>query len=161
MAFPAVEVTIIPQREFEWWRAIAHQTFQRAGYGDAFPRFGEFFDALYEHFATAEPWFLYEDTLTALKYWQSQNIPLGLISNFDSRIHRVLPALGLDRYFTSVTISTEVGAAKPDYKVFETALKKHDCDPANAWHIGDSFREDYKGAKAAGMRAFWLKRKDG
>ncbi|PSB67498.1 hydrolase, partial [filamentous cyanobacterium CCP1] len=35
---------------------------------------------------------------------------------------------------------------------------KHQCPAHAAWHIGDSFREDYQGAKAAGLRAIWLKR---
>jgi putative hydrolase of the HAD superfamily len=68
--------------------------------------------------------------------------------------------LGLKDYFSSVTISTETGAAKPDPLIFEVALAKHQIEksPDLAWHIGDSFGEDYMGASAAGISAFWLNR---
>lgn len=160
MAFPGADITTIPNREFEWWRAIAIETFDQAGGLEQFTDFDSFFDALYAHFATADPWFVYPDISEALTYWRDDGIELGILSNFDSRIHRVVEALGLADFFSSITISTEVGAAKPDFKIFEIALKKHHCSPQAAWHVGDSFKEDYEGAKAAGLRAIWLKRRD-
>ncbi|MDB9483317.1 HAD-IA family hydrolase, partial [Dolichospermum circinale CS-537/05] len=81
-----------------------------------------------------------------------------VLSNFDSRLYLVLQGLGLKEYFTSVTISTQVHAAKPDPEIFKIALKKHNCSPEDAWHIGDSIRDDYQGAKAAGMRGIWINR---
>jgi putative hydrolase of the HAD superfamily len=158
MAFPGVETAEIPLWEYDWWEAIARQTFQQAGVLEQFSNFSNFFAALYSHFATAAPWFIYADVYRALSYWRSQEIELGVLSNFDTRLHTVLPALGLSEFFTSVTISTEVGAAKPNSKVFAAALEKHRCQPELAWHIGDSFKEDYEGAKAVGIRAIWLKR---
>lgn len=158
MAFPAVDRAEVPQREYEWWQTIAYQTFQQAGLIDQFSDFSNFFAALYEYFATADPWFVYADVHQALGYWQAQGIELGVLSNFDSRIHAVLNALDLEKFLTSVTISTEIGAAKPNASVFQAALQKHGCVAQQAWHIGDSFREDYEGAKAAGLRAIWLKR---
>lgn len=160
MAFPNVDVTEIPGREFAWWRAIAVQTFQQVQVFDHFTDFSAFFDALYAYFATAKPWFLYSDITTALPYWKDRDIQLGIISNFDSRLYQVLEALDLGQYFESVTISTEIGAAKPNPKLFLAALQKHDCPPEAAWHIGDSFKEDYEGANAAGIRGIWLNRAD-
>lgn len=158
MAFPGIAPTDVPDREFAWWWAIAAQTFQQAGAYSQFKDFEAFFAVLYDHFTTAAPWFIYPDIAAALNHWRSQNIQLGIISNFDSRLHAVLAALNLSEFFTSVTISTEVGAAKPNPKIFEVALAKHHCAPDAAWHIGDSLREDYEGAKAAGLRSIWLKR---
>lgn len=158
MAFPRVSRSEIPEREFAWWWAIAAQTFQRAGVLDQFTDFSAFFTVLYSHFETADPWLVYPDICSTLTQWCDQGIELGVVSNFDSRIYAVLSALELAEFFSSVTISTEVGAAKPDPQVFATALQKHNCSPSEAWHIGDSFKEDYQGAKAAGLRAIWLKR---
>ncbi len=160
LAFPGTDLTSIPNKEFHWWRAIALQTFETVGVLEQFRDFDPFFDDLYAHFATAEPWRVYPETPGTLNYWRSQGVELAIVSNFDSRIHRVLDALGFAPLFSSVTISTEAGSAKPDFKIFEVALNKHDCPPAAAWHVGDSFKEDYEGAKAAGMRAVWLKRRD-
>lgn len=158
MAFPGAEVQEISRREYEWWESIARQTFQQVGVLQQFDQFSSFFAALYEYFATADPWFVYPEVQTALEHWCDRSIELGVLSNFDTRIHPVLQALDLAKFFTSVTISTEVGAAKPQVKVFQAALHKHNCLAQQAWHIGDSFREDYQGARSAGLRAIWLKR---
>jgi len=158
MAFPGIEAAKIPELEFEWWQAVAAKAFEIAGVFHQFSDFPKFFVELYAHFATAEPWFVYPDVFPALNKWQQQGIELAVVSNFDSRIYAVLKALNLAEYFTSVTISTEVGAAKPDSQIFTAALQKHNCIADNIWHIGDSFKADYCGAKAAGLKAIWLNR---
>ena len=158
MAFPGIEAAKIPELEFEWWQAVAAEAFEIAGVFNQFSDFPKFFIELYAHFATAEPWFVYPDVLLALNKWQQQGIELAVVSNFDSRIYPVLKALNLAEYFTSVTISTEVGAAKPDSQIFTAALQKHNCIAEDVLHIGDSFKADYCGAKAAGLKAIWLNR---
>jgi putative hydrolase of the HAD superfamily len=158
LIFPETDPEEIPQCEFEWWRLIALRTFQNVGVLNQFEDFTDFFDQLYNYFATDQPWFIYPDVLPALSTWQKAGIQLGIVSNFDSRIDLVLKALKLDEFFISVTISTRVGAAKPEPKIFATALEKHRCHPREAWHIGDSLKEDYHGAKAAGLRAILLDR---
>jgi len=158
MAFPGIEAAKIPQLEFEWWQAVAAKAFQIAGIFHQFSDFPKFFVELYAHFATSEPWFVYPDVLPALNKWQQQGIELAVVSNFDSRIYAVLKALNLAEYFTSVTISTEVGAAKPDSQIFTAALQKHNGIAEDVLHIGDSFKADYCGAKAAGLKAIWLNR---
>ena len=158
LVFPETHPEEIPQCEFEWWRVIALRTFQQVGVLNQFEDFTDFFDQLYNYFATAEPWFIYPDVMPALSAWRRVGIQLGIVSNFDSRIDLVLKALKLEEFFVSVTISTQVGAAKPEPKIFATALEKHHCNPQEAWHIGDSLKEDYQGAKAAGLRAILLER---
>jgi putative hydrolase of the HAD superfamily len=158
LAFPDVETAQIPELEYRWWRSLTGAVFNNLGYLERFPDFEAFFGELYHHFATAEPWVLYEDVIPALRLWQIQGIELGIISNFDSRIYQVLAELGLEYFFRSITISSQTGAAKPDAEIFQIALQKHDCPPAQAWHIGDSKKEDYQGAKALGIEAFLIKR---
>lgn len=158
LIFPETDPEEIPQCEFEWWRLIALRTFQHVGVLNQFEDFTDFFDQLYNYFATDQPWFIYPDVLPALSAWRQAGIQLGIVSNFDSRIDLVLKSLKLDDFFSSVTISTRVGAAKPEPKIFAAALEKHCCNPQEAWHIGDSLKEDYQGAKAAGLRAILLDR---
>ena len=102
--FLDAEPADIPQREFDWWRTIALNTFETAGALKQFPDFSAFFSELYIHFGTAEPWFIYADVLPSLMNWRRLGIEMGIISNFDSRIYSVLQSLGLSDYFTSVTI---------------------------------------------------------
>jgi putative hydrolase of the HAD superfamily len=156
--FPGVALEEIQNCEFEWWQDIALHTFQKAEVLDKFSNFTEFFQELYAHFASAEPWFIYADVMPALKYWQEMGVEMGVLSNFDSRLYKVLQALELEQFFTSVTISSQVGAAKPNEKIFVTALEKHQCYSQEAWHIGDSLKEDYQGAIAIGLQGILLKR---
>lgn len=157
-AFPGATPAQIPEREFEWWKAIAGQTFKTAGVFHQFSDFDAFFTEAFAYFATDQAWFVYPDVLPALEFWHHKKIELGIISNFDTRLHTVLKALNLADFFTSVTISTEVGAAKPNSQIFMAGLQKHNCLAETAWHIGDSFKEDYQGAKAVGLRGIWVKR---
>ncbi|TYQ30820.1 HAD-IA family hydrolase [Pseudanabaena sp. UWO310] len=160
MAFPHLQGADIAEAEYVWWRSLAEQTFRQTGDFAKFSDFDAFFQSLYAYFATAAPWFVYEEVFLALDFWQQQGISLGLLSNFDSRLYSVISELGLADYFHSITISTEVGAAKPDPLIFQSALAKHHLErsPDLAWHIGDSFSEDYQGATSVGMNAFWLNR---
>ena len=153
-----VEPDKIPQLEFDWWEAIAVDTFTRAGAIEGFDDFKYFFQELYAYFATSKPWYVYPEVLPTLTKWQKNGIKLGIISNFDTRIYQVIENLKLEKLFSTITISSIVGAAKPNSKIFSVALHKHNLKPKDAWHIGDSLKEDYDGAKAVGIRSFLLRR---
>lgn len=158
LAFPNANKYQIQELEFQWWKAIAHETFTIVGLRDKFSNFDDFFLELYIYFTTPKPWEVYPDTVTSLKAWQKQGIELGIISNFDTRIYKLLEILGLKKYFFSITISSTAGASKPDAKIFRTALGKHNCLPEQAWYIGDSIKEDYFGAKSLGIKSFLIER---
>ncbi len=158
LAFGNKEREIITQQEFNWWRKVALATFKEAKVLNNFTDFDNFFQELYVYFTTEKPWFIYDEVINVLDQWQQKQIPLGIISNFDTRIYKLLKLLNLEKYFSSITISSEVGAAKPESEIFRSALAKHSCQPEQAWYIGDSFIEDYQGAKQIGMEAFWLQR---
>ncbi len=157
-AFADSDPAELQAKEFTWWLGVATQTFKQTGVFHQFSDFGEFFAHLYAYFATAAPWVIYPDVQSALTRWRQRGIELGIISNFDSRLYQVLQALELADFFATVTISTEVGFAKPDPHIFAIALQKHHCPATSAWHIGDSFGEDYQAAQAVGMRGIWLRR---
>lgn len=157
--FPEVPPEEIPKQEFQWWRTITLLTFQKVSVAHKFLDFDIFFYRLYNHFATAHPWEIYPDVIPCLERWRDRQIKLGIISNFDSRLYQVLNALHLREFFSSITISSEVGAAKPHPKIFESAIAQHQVLPEQTWHIGDSRQEDYEAAKAMGMQGFLLTRK--
>ncbi|MGB3536432.1 MAG: HAD family hydrolase [Microcoleaceae cyanobacterium] len=158
MAFPTAPAAKIPQLEYQWWETLAVETFKIAGIYQQFSDFPQFFAQLYDHFATAKPWFVYPDVLPTLKQWQNQGIELGVISNFDSRLYPVLDVLNLAPFFKSVTISTTVGAAKPAAEIFQVAMQKHNCSLEEVLHIGDSVSADYQGAKQAGIQVMIVNR---
>ncbi len=156
--FPGTPTSDIPQREYQWWREINRQTFTAVGAWDQFNDFDLFFQELYRYFTTPDAWVIYPDVIPTLTNWQRSRVELAVLSNFDSRLYTVLKALDLDKYFSTVTISTEVSAAKPQSEIFNAALSKYQCLPQFAWHIGDSLEEDYLGASSAGLTAIWLNR---
>ena len=158
LAFSEIELTTITQLEFVWWKNVVRATFERVEALNKFGSFTDFFAEVYTYFATKEPWYIYPDVVPCLQTWQQKKIELGVISNFDTRLNQILKTLELERFFTSITISSVAGFSKPDQNIFKIALKKHGFMPQQVWHIGDSKKEDYQGAKSIGINAFWLNR---
>jgi 2-haloalkanoic acid dehalogenase type II len=56
-------------------------------------------------------------------------------------------------------VSEDVGAYKPDPRVFRAALERLGLEPDEVLHVGDSDVDDVKGAKAAGLRVAWVNRR--
>ncbi|MDJ0555111.1 MAG: HAD-IA family hydrolase [Microcoleaceae cyanobacterium MO_207.B10] len=158
MAFPGADAATIQELEFNWWYQVVAETYQKVGVFEQFSDFKSFFAELYDYFATAAPWFVYPDVKPALTQWRDRGIKLAVVSNFDSRLYPILEALKLAEFFCDVTISTQVGTAKPDRKIFAAALKKYNFPLDDVLHIGDSLTADYEGAINVGIEAFWLNR---
>ncbi|WP_069790532.1 HAD-IA family hydrolase [Cyanobacterium sp. IPPAS B-1200] len=158
LSFDTQEEALVKSLEFDWWKQIAKNTFESLNLLNDFTNFDDFFVELYQHFATEKPWYIYGDVIANLNLWKKEGIELSIISNFDTRIFSVLDSLDLSQYFSSITISSLSGVAKPQPDIFIKALNNYNCPPENAWYIGDSKKEDYWGAKAVGMKSFWLSR---
>jgi putative hydrolase of the HAD superfamily len=142
--------------EREWWRNLVAITFD--GLGD-FGDFEAFFNSLFEFFAEPDHWIADPEALPTLQALRDRGLRLGVISNFDHRLYRILNGLRLSQAFDSITISSEAGYAKPSARVFETALHYHGLAPGEALHVGDSEQLDLAGASAAGMAAVLISRK--
>jgi putative hydrolase of the HAD superfamily len=137
------------------WENLVRQTFAgmaKAAITDAM------FTTLYEHFATAAPWRIFDDVMPCLRELKKRGLKLGIISNWDTRLRPLLRALQLDSYFDSIVVSAEVGARKPDPRIFQAAAAQMGLPPAAILHVGDSLREDVAGARAAGFQALPLTR---
>lgn len=158
IAFPDAPLAQIPNLEKAWWYRVAVEVFSQAEVIEQFSDFELFLQRLYDYFASADPWYLYADTIPALTSWKAKGISLHIISNFDSRIHTVLDALELRSWFETITISTAVGAAKPDRLIFDHALAQAGVSSKRVCHIGDSYSEDYLGAIAAGIPGILIDR---
>ena len=46
---------------------------------------------------------------------------------------------------------------KPAKRIFDKACQLANCSSSEALHAGDSLSSDIKGAKAAGIKSFWIK----
>lgn len=65
---------------------------------------------------------------------------------------------GLDRHVDGLVVSEEVGVSKPAPRIFEVALERAQVTAGEAVMVGDSWRNDVEGARAAGIRAVWFNR---
>jgi HAD superfamily hydrolase (TIGR01549 family) len=79
---------------------------------------------------------------------------LAVVTNGGGDVQRArLTHLGLDGCFDAIVTSSDVGAGKPDARIFEYALRELGVAPRQTWHIGDSLASDIAGALNAGLQA--------
>ena len=154
LAFPGTADADLPAREYGWWRELVATVFQ----GRRFADFEAFFAELFEYFACAESWELFDDVTPTLGELRARGLRLAIVSNFDGRLTRICEGLGVAPYFDTIVMSGRAGAAKPDPRVFEVALDDLGLRAADVVHVGDSAREDVEGARAAGLRGILLAR---
>lgn len=118
-----------------------------------------FFPVLYERFARASAWRIFDDVLPTLDALRARGLRLGVISNWDERLRGLLEELGLARRFEVIVVSCEVGVLKPERRIFEAALRALALPAEAVLHVGDDFESDVLGAQGAGMRALHLARR--
>jgi len=97
-----------------------------------------------------------EGTTQALDALADGGYRLGVISNADGRVERVLERVGLRPHFEFVLDSELVGAEKPDPRIFQEACRLLDLDASACLYVGDLYPVDYLGATRAGMKAVLL-----
>ena len=139
----------------EDWSAIVDETF--AGLIALKPS-QTFFRELYEQFAHAGAWRIFEDVPPTLAALTEQGVRLGVISNWDDRLRPLLTSLGLARHFETIVVSCEVGASKPSSAAFQAAVEAFGLPAENMLHVGDSVEMDFAGARAAGFQAVQIVR---
>jgi HAD superfamily hydrolase (TIGR01549 family) len=81
---------------------------------------------------------------------------LGVISNSDGTIGKLLDELDLGHYFESVTDSHLCGCEKPKPRIFLAALRSLDVAAERSIYIGDVYSVDFLGARGVGMEALLM-----
>jgi putative hydrolase of the HAD superfamily len=81
----------------------------------------------------------------------SQRYRLFALTNGNANIDRV----GIGKYFEGAVSSADVGASKPDPKMFSAVLSRAGVAAHQAVHIGDHLSDDILGANNAGMLSLW------
>jgi putative hydrolase of the HAD superfamily len=101
----------------------------------------------------------FPDAVPALTAARARGLRVVVVSNWDVSLHGVLAELGLAALLHGAVTSAEVGARKPSPEIFQRALAlAGGVSPAQALHVGDDPREDWQGARAAGIEAVLLAR---
>ncbi|MGE5206978.1 MAG: HAD family hydrolase [Chlamydiota bacterium] len=78
---------------------------------------------------------------------------LGVISNSDGGMERLLRSCGLGECFLGYTDSGHVGHEKPHPAIFQVGLRQLSAQPESSLYVGDVYSVDYVGATRAGMQA--------
>jgi putative hydrolase of the HAD superfamily len=105
-------------------------------------------------------WRLFPETLDVFSALRQKKIPIGIVSNWDSRLFSICDGLRLTGLMNFVVASAAFGASKPDRRIFEEALRLAAVRPAEGLHVGDSVENDCRGAEGAGMGAVLIDRKN-
>jgi putative hydrolase of the HAD superfamily len=137
------------------WSLIVDETF--AGLLSK-PPSESFFPELYERFAQAGAWRIFEDVVPTLAALRQRGLKLGVISNWDDRLRPLLKSLQIADQFDVIVVSCEVGASKPASAIFRAAVKQLGVPACSLLHVGDSFAMDVLGARAAGLHAVQIER---
>jgi 2-haloalkanoic acid dehalogenase type II len=100
----------------------------------------------------------YPDVVPALTALRGEGHRLVIVSNWDCSLPEWLGPPGLLALVGGVVTSADVGAAKPDPRIFRRGLELAGGRPQDAVHVGDSVANDVEGARALGIRAVLLQR---
>jgi putative hydrolase of the HAD superfamily len=142
------------RREIERWRRIV-----AAVLDDIADREG-CFEELFEHFARPESWACDPVAPRVLAEFARRGCTVGLASNYDHRLHRVLAGLPELNQLDHVVISAEIGWRKPAPEFFAALGRARGLPPERILFVGDDVRNDYDGALAAGLQAVLFDPKD-
>jgi len=95
-------------------------------------------DELYRRVTDPAEWAMYPDTVSVLKSLRQNGFRTAVVSNIAWDIRPVLAAAEVDEF----VLSFEVGAAKPDTRIFTAALDRLGVAADEALMIGDSEEND-------------------
>jgi len=112
------------------------------------------FAGFVEHYRRG--WRLYDDTIPVLDALPQR---LGIVTNAELGFQLgKLDATGITDRFEHVIASGEVGAVKPDARIFRAAVQAFGVDARQAAYVGDRLHTDAIGAAEAGLVGIWLDR---
>ena len=92
LAFPGAVGEQLVGLERDWWKQLVTAIFKPWG---RFENFDAYFDELFAYFATPGAWSLYPEVLETLATLKKRGMILDVISNFDSRLVRILDGLSV------------------------------------------------------------------
>ena len=86
----------------------------------------------------------------------AEKYTLHIITNgFNEVQHLKLRNSGINKHFSTVTTSEEIGVKKPNPLIFISALKKANVKASSSIMIGDTFEADILGAENVGMETMY------
>lgn len=139
--------------ERSWWSRLVAVVFAEAGAPFPPASFDEFFDDLYRHFEEPGTWIAEAGTRELVEE-VARRRRCVVLSNFDTRLRRILADLDLLAPFERLFLSCEERLSKPDPRLFQRVSETLAVPPSSILHVGDDPLCDWAGADAAGYQHF-------
>lgn len=149
--------SISPEHSRRFWGGLYARLLADLGIHDPG---GEIVEYLYGQFSKPEHYELFPDALPAIRELRASGYRVGLISNFEAWLAKLLDRLGVSPLLEVAVISGVEGIEKPDLRIFETALDRLGLPPERAVYVGDNPRVDVDPAEKLGMSAVLIDRHD-
>ena len=137
-------------REVQRWRQIVGEVLHDTADPEAC------FQALFTHFARGDSWRIDPDAGQVLAGLSARSYTLGVASNYDHRLRKIVAALPEFAHFAHLAISAELGWRKPSPEFFSAVTAQAGLDAEQILLVGDDLKNDYQGASAAGLHAVLL-----
>lgn len=141
-------------REPEFFRAVNARIIEHLGLESD----DVVLDQIQSEFRSGVAWKPYPEVMGTLGELRRAGFHLGIISNASHSLPDTLRKAGLMPFFDTITYSFDVGAEKPDVRIFRRAIASANATEERSVHVGDSFEADYVGARRAGLHAILLQR---
>jgi putative hydrolase of the HAD superfamily len=152
----APELALLRTWAPEYRRAAWRDGLLTAGGGDADRLAVALSDAFRQKFRERCP--PYVDAPSAVEALASR-YAMAIATNGPSDVQRIkLSVSGLRRHFAVVVASSDIGAGKPDPRIFRETVERLGVPIAEVIAIGDHLEKDVAGARAAGLRCVWVNR---
>lgn len=101
---------------------------------------------------------IFDDVRGVAEWLETAGIKLGICSNWDWDLDRLLRQAGIDQLFDSITWSARAGVRKPHRLIYVSALRELDVARERTLFVGDSWQADVVGPARFGIRSVHLNR---
>lgn len=105
-------------------------------------------------------WGIYDDVVNVLNYLKTSGLKTGIVSNWEPSLPDFCSEMGIAHLFPTLVSSITEGIEKPSRRIFEIALERMEVSPDDAIYVGDDYRSDVVGARAAGITPVLLDRNE-
>jgi putative hydrolase of the HAD superfamily len=140
-----------------WWKQVVAKSTIDKSFPDP-AAFEAFFEDVYLYFAKPEAWGIYPEVLEVLEDLRDRGVDMGILSNWDARLHAVLDGSGLGEFLPNRFISAELGWEKPDPAIYRHVTEIMRLPPGSVLSVGDDPKNDVEGPKKAGWQAIQIER---
>jgi putative hydrolase of the HAD superfamily len=148
--------TTSPEKSRRFWHDVYTIFLRDFGIADG----DGLIDTVYSEFTDIANYALFDDVLPVLDRLREAGLTLGVVSNFEEWLERLLDRLGIRGHFDVRVISGVEGLEKPDPRIFRLAMERAGVEPARSVYVGDNPEFDVDPALAVGMFPVLIDRRD-